>query len=76
MVKEIADQAQFPLTEKPTEDENNVELVHEGAEGPWSDLSHADSYDEPSKGSSYHLPDTDQEDAIILDVQVVDDQGE
>ncbi len=53
-----------------------MELVHEGAEGPWSDLSHADSYDEPSKGSSYHLPDTDQEDAIILDVQVVDDQGE
>ncbi len=75
LVKEIADQAQFSLTEKPTEDENNVELVQGGAEGPWSDLFPADSYDEPSKGSIYHLPDTDQEDAIILDMQVVEDQG-
>ncbi len=32
--KEIGDQVQFSLTEKTAEDENNVELVHEGAEGP------------------------------------------
>ena len=76
LVKEIADRAQFSLTEKPVEDESNMELIHEGAEGMWSDLSQTDSYDEPSKGSVYHQPDTDQEDAIILDMQVVEDQEE
>ncbi len=43
LVKEVADHAQFSLTEKPAENEDDVELVHEGAEGPWSDLSMTDS---------------------------------
>ncbi len=43
LIKEIAVKAQFPLSERISQDENTVEFVHMGAEGPWSDLILASS---------------------------------
>ncbi len=53
-----------------------VELVHVGAEGPWSDLATTSSCEELSNSSWSQPPDTDQEDALVLDMQVVDDDEE
>ncbi len=76
LIKEIAVKAQFPLSERIPKDEGTVELVHVGAEGPWSDLATASSCEELSKSSWSQPPDTDQEDVLILDMRVVEDQGE
>ncbi len=76
LIKDIAEKAQFPLSERIPQDENTVELVHTGTEGPWSDLTQTSSCEELSKGSWSQPHDTDPEDVLAFDVQVVDDQGE
>ena len=72
LIREIAVKGQYPLSERIPQDEGTVELVHVGAEGPWSDLTTASSCEELSKSSWSQPPDTDNEDAFVLDVQVVD----
>ena len=70
LIQEVAVKAQFPLSERIPQEEGMVELVHVSAEGPWSDLATTSSCEELSKSSWSQPPDTD-EDALVLEVQVV-----
>ena len=72
LIQEIAVKAQFPLSERIPQEEGMVELVHVETEGLWSDLATTSSCEELSKSSWSQPPDTDNEDALVLDVQVVD----
>ncbi len=72
LIQEIAVKAQFPLSERIPQEEGMVEFVHVGTEGPWSDLATTSSCEELSKILWSQPPDTDNEDALVLDLQVVD----
>ncbi len=74
LMKEITVKAQFPLSERIPQNEDTVELVHTGEEGPWSDLSQTSSCEDLSNGSWSQPPDTDPEDVLVLDVRVVEDR--
>ncbi len=71
LVQEIAEKAQFPLSERIPQEEGMVELVHVRTGGSWSDLPATSSCDDLSKSSWSQPPDTD-EDARVLEVLVVD----
>ena len=72
LMKEITVKAQFPLSERIPQNEDTVELVHTGEEGPWSDLSQTSSCEDLSNGSWSQPP--DPEDVLVLDVRVVEDR--
>ncbi len=76
-MREIAQQAQFSLTERLSEDEPFIALVYAGLDGAGSNLSQFDAYDEPlqTRGSVSHLTDTDLDGVIVMDQTLMDDLG-
>ncbi len=77
LVREIAKQANFSLTERPSGNEFVIELVYAGIDGAWEDLAQFDSCEEPlqTKGSTSQLTGTDPEDVIVMNETVFDDLG-
>ncbi len=77
LIKEIAEKAQFTLTERLPKDEGKVNLVYAGAVETWGDAAQQDSCDEQwnLRCSHSRLNDTDSEEAIIMEVSIGGEQG-
>ncbi len=77
LVKEIAKQANFSLTERPSRDKSIIDFVYAGVEGAWEDQVQLDSCDEPlrTQSSVSQLTDTDSEDVVVVHEAVCDDLG-
>ncbi len=77
LVKEIAEEAQFSLTEREPKDKTTVDLVYTGVKGSWGEASQTNSCDERSnpKGLHSRLTDTDTEEVIVMDMSIVGEQG-
>ena len=77
LVKEIAKQANYSLTERPSGDEIILDFVYAGVEGAWEEQAPLASCDEPSRtwGSALQVTDTDSDSVVVMDESVLDDLG-
>ncbi len=77
LVKEIAKQANFTLTEKPSGDETIIDFVYAGVKGAWEDQAPFASCNEPSRtwGSALQVTDTDSDSVVVMGESVFIDLG-
>ncbi len=77
LLREIAKQANFTLTGKPSEDEIIIDFVYAGVEGAWEKHAPLASCKEPlpSWGSALQVTDNDSDSVVVMDESVHDDVG-